>query len=139
MVEGRENSSVGGRKRMRVSKDENLEEVISKWFVQQRSCSVKVHGIAIPDAAQKLARHMGITDFIASDGWLWRFRNSHGIGNKVLHGEAASAPTKDVKSFRQKVYKLIQDEGLLISQVYNVDESGLFLALSTQKYTGFQG
>ena len=96
VVEGRENSFVGGRKRMRVSKDENLEEAVTKWFVQQRSCGVKVRGIAIQDAAQKLARHMGITDFTASDGWLWRFRNRHGIGNKVLLGEAASAPTEDV-------------------------------------------
>ena len=87
VVEGRENSFVGGRKRMRVSKDENLKEAITKWFVQQRSCGVKVRGIAIQDAAQKLARHMGITDFTASDGWLWRFRNRHGIGNKVLHGK----------------------------------------------------
>ena len=69
---------------------------------------------------------MGITDFTASDGWLWRFRNRHGIGNKFFHGEAASAPTEDVEPFRQKVNKLIQDERLLISQVYNADESGLF-------------
>ena len=47
MVEGRENSSVGSRKRMRVSKDENLEEAVTKWFVQQRSCGVKVCKIAI--------------------------------------------------------------------------------------------
>ena len=41
VVEGRENSSLGGRKRMRVSKDENLEEAVTKWFVRQRSCGVK--------------------------------------------------------------------------------------------------
>ena len=95
-------------------------------FVQQRSCRAKVRGIAIQGAAQKLARHVRITDFTASDGWSWRFRNRHGIGNKVLLGEAASAPTEDVEPFRQKVNKLIQDEGLLISQVYNADESLFF-------------
>ena len=127
VIEGRENLSVGGRKRMRVSKDENLEEAVTKVFVQQRSCGVKVREIAIQDGAQKLARYMRITDFTASDGWLWRFRNMHEIGNKVLHGEATSAPTEDVEPFRPKVNKLIQDEGLLISQVYNTNESSLFL------------
>ena len=73
VVERRENSSVGGRKRMRVSKDENLEEAVTKWFVRQRSCGVKVRGIAIQDAAQKLARHMGITDFTASQGRIQKF------------------------------------------------------------------
>ena len=68
VIKGREGSSLGGRKRMRVSK---YEEAVTIWFVQQRSCGVKVRGIAIQNAAQKLARHMGITDFTASDRWLW--------------------------------------------------------------------
>ena len=68
VVEERENLSVGSRKRVRAFKDENLEEAIMKWFVQLRSCVVKVRGIAIQDAAEKLARHMEITDFTASDG-----------------------------------------------------------------------
>ena len=48
------------------------------------------------------------------------------MGNKLLHGEGASAPAEDVEPFRQKLNNLIQDEGLLISQVYNADESGLY-------------
>ena len=35
VIEGREGSSLGGRKRMQVSKDENLEEAVIRWFVQQ--------------------------------------------------------------------------------------------------------
>ena len=67
-IEGRESSSLAGRKKMQVSKNENLKEAVTRWFVQQRSRGVKGHGIAIQNAAQKLARHMGITDFTASDG-----------------------------------------------------------------------
>ena len=70
VIEGRESSSLGGKKRMQISKDEILGEVVTRWFVQLRSCGTKVCGIAIQDAAQKLGRHMGITDFTASDGWL---------------------------------------------------------------------
>ena len=69
---------------------------------------------------------MGITAFTASDRWSWRFRNRHGIGNKILHGEPASAPAEGVEPFRQKLNNLIRDEGLLISQVYNADESDFF-------------
>ncbi|KAG7163426.1 Tigger transposable element-derived protein 7-like 67 [Homarus americanus] len=50
-----------------------------KWFVQQRSCGNVVRGVEIQAAAVKLASHMGIENFKASDGWLWRFRNRHGI------------------------------------------------------------
>ncbi|KAG7172017.1 Tigger transposable element-derived protein 7-like 10 [Homarus americanus] len=119
-------SSVGARKPMRVAKDTNLEEAVTKWFVQQRSCGNVVRGVEIQAAAVKLASHMGIENFKASDGWLWRFRNRHGMCNKITHGEAGRAPTKDIEPFRERLNDLIKSEGLLISQVYNVDETGLY-------------
>lgn len=56
-------STVGGQKRMRVAKDENLEEAMTKWFIQQRSCGNDVRGMDIQDAATKLTNHMGILQF----------------------------------------------------------------------------
>ncbi|KAG7154717.1 Tigger transposable element-derived protein 7-like 9 [Homarus americanus] len=119
-------SSVGARKRMRVAKDTNLEEAVTKWFVQQRSCGNVVRGVEIRAAAVKLASNMGIENFEASDGWLWRFRNRHGMCNRITHGEAGSAPTEDIEPFRDRLNDLIKSEGLLISQVYYVDETGLY-------------
>ncbi|KAG7155834.1 Tigger transposable element-derived protein 7-like 23 [Homarus americanus] len=101
-------SSVGARKRMRVAKDTNLEEAVTKWFVQQRSCGNVVRGVEIQAAAVKLASHMGIENFEASDGWLWRFRNRHGMCNKITHGEAGSAPTEDIEPFRERLNDLIK-------------------------------
>ncbi|KAG7172019.1 Tigger transposable element-derived protein 7-like 15, partial [Homarus americanus] len=119
-------SSVGVRKRMRVAKDTNLEEAVTKWFVQQRSCGNVVRGVEIQAAAAKLASHMGIENFEASDGWLWRFRNRHGMCNKITHGKAGSAPTEDIEPFKERLNDFIKSEGLLISQVYNGDETGLY-------------
>ncbi|KAG7161901.1 Tigger transposable element-derived protein 7-like 46, partial [Homarus americanus] len=70
-----------------MAKDTNLEEAVRKWFVQQRSCGNVVHGVEIQAAAAKLASHMGIENFEASDGWLWRFRKRHGMCNKITHEE----------------------------------------------------
>ncbi|KAG7157467.1 Tigger transposable element-derived protein 7-like 19 [Homarus americanus] len=111
---------------MRVAKDTNLEEAVTKWFVQQRSCGNVIRGVEIQAAAVKLASHMGIENFEASDGWLWRFRNRHGMCNKITHGEAGSSPTEDIEPFRERLNDLIKSEGLLISQVYNGDETGLY-------------
>ena len=41
-----------------------------------------MRGLEITYAANKLARPLGMESFKASDGWLRRFRNHHGIGNK---------------------------------------------------------
>ena len=81
--------------------------------------------VDIPDAAVKLAAHMGIP-FNGSGGWLWRFRNRHGIRNKVVHSEAAGGDSGVVEPFRLKFQKLIKEEDLSLSQIYNADETCLF-------------
>ena len=72
---------------MKVPVSRELEEAVYKWYVQQRSVSLNVHGLEIADAAT----NMDIKSFKASDGWLWRFRNRHRIINKVERGESSSA------------------------------------------------
>ena len=39
----------------------------------------------------KLSTHLGLTDFKASDGWLWRLRKRHSIRNVAVTGEAEIA------------------------------------------------
>ena len=65
-------------------------------------------------------------NFKRSEEWLWRFRNCHGLFNKVLHREAGNADESSMAPFREKLKKLISDEGLSPSQIYNADEAGIF-------------
>ena len=94
--------------------------------MQERSNGVNVRGTEILAAAGKLAAHLGFSDFKGSEGWLWRFRNRHGLFNKVLHGEAGDADESSVAPFREKIKNLVSDEGLFLSQIYNADETGIF-------------
>lgn len=119
-------SSVGGRKHMRVAQDKDLEEAVYTWIMQERSCGVNVRGSEIQNAAAKLAKHMGVEKFQATAGWLWRFRNRHGMVKTVIHSEAASAPTEVVETFRTGLNDVIKKEGFLHSQVYNAVETCLF-------------
>ena len=61
-----------------------------KWYVQESSNDVNMRGTEILTAG-KLAAHLGISDVKSSEGWLWRFRNRHGLFSKVLRGEASDA------------------------------------------------
>ena len=45
-----------------------FEVAVYKWYEQQRTVSEIVRGLEIAYAANKLARHMGIESFKASDG-----------------------------------------------------------------------
>ena len=83
---------------MKGSKQADLDTAVYKWYVQQRAVDVMVRGVDIMAAAEKLAQHMGIT-CQASAGWLWCFRNRHGICNITPHGEAGSADTNAAEPF----------------------------------------
>ena len=70
------------------NREEFLDAAIMKWYMQERSNGVNVRRTEILAAAEKLAAHLSIGDFKGIEEWLWRFRNRHGLLNKVLHGEA---------------------------------------------------
>ena len=113
-------------KHVNVPKSRELDEAVYKWCVQQRSVCVKVRGLEITEAANKLALHMGIESSKVGDGWLWRFRNRHGIGNKVEGRESGSANISATESFRRKFNRLMKEENLQLFHLYNADETALF-------------
>lgn len=111
---------------MKLGKHQELDEATYKWYNQTKSTGLPVRGVDLQDAAMKLANEMGIKDFTASSGWLWRFRRRHAMGDRKCSGESSSADHASVSAFCDMINKLIRDEGLLLSQVYNFDETGLF-------------
>ena len=114
------------RKHMKTGKDQALDAAVMKWYIQERSSGVNVRGVEQLAAATKLASHLGYTSFKGSEGWLWRFRNRHGLFNKIQHGEAGDADMASVAPFREKLTRLMSDEGLALSQIYYTDETGMF-------------
>ena len=57
---------------------------------------------------------------------LWRFRNRHRLFNGIVRGEAGDVDTASIEPFWIKLNRLIGDEHLGYSQVYNGDETGSF-------------
>ena len=113
------------RKRVQYGRADKLEEAVVKWYRQQISVGVSVRGIELKHAAKTLGAKMGIENFVASDGWLFRFRKRYGLRNTKMSGEASSADVAEVSPFREKLLKIIAEEGLVYAQIYNFDETGL--------------
>ena len=105
------------RKHMKTGKDQALD-VTMKWYVQERSSGANVRGVEVLAAATKLASHLGHTDFKESEGWLWQFRNRHGLFNEIQHGKPGDAEMASMAPFREKLTRLMSDEGLALSQIY---------------------
>ena len=114
------------RKTMKTGLNTQLEDAVLKWLRQQQSAGVNVRGTETKNAAVRLAAQMEVPNFSASNGWLFRFRRRHAVYQQRVFGEAASAVVDEVGPFRTKLNNLIREEGLMLSQIYNFDETGLF-------------
>ena len=108
------------RKHMKVPKTKELEDAVYKWYMQQKSVTVNVHGLEILEATHKLANNLAITSFKGSTGWLYQFHS------RVEHGKAACVDTSAVEPFRVEFNQLIKDKDLHLGQIYNADETALF-------------
>lgn len=69
-----------------------------------------LHGVEIQSTAERLAKDLKIENYSASCGWLWRFRNRHGLRNRKMCGEALSANKGSGEHFRQELCLLIDAE-----------------------------
>ena len=65
--------------------------------------------------------------FKASNGWLEKFKNRHGIVFRALCGESASVDSTTVEEWKKRLPTLI--DSYSTENVYNADETGLFFKL----------
>lgn len=120
---------VGAEKRKRTTgaKYGDVDDAVYMWYQQKRLAGVYVRGVELQATAERFAQCFGRTDFKASTGWLFRFRNRHAIGNRKVCGEQhLSSTSENVEQFRQKLSVLIKEEKLCIAQLYSGNETDLF-------------
>lgn len=78
----------------------------------------------IQDRAKKFASDMGINNFAASNGWLWRFLGRYGFKHINLHGEAGDVDKEKVEDEIAKIRE--QLKAFDVEFIFNMDETGLF-------------
>ena len=117
-----------------VSYDE-IDKLCYRWFLDATSRLINVSGPLIKEKALKFASELGITEFKGSSGWLDSFLKRHNIVFKKQSGERGSVDCSVVTDWKQKVSYVC--EGYEPSNIFNMDESGLFYR-DTTKNTYFR-
>lgn len=80
------------RRIMHLGWHNKLDAAVFDWYKKMKSCGLEtVRGVEIRNAALKFASIMGIENFHASPGWLYRFYHRHGIWHR--HYFLDEAPT----------------------------------------------
>ncbi|XP_064089935.1 tigger transposable element-derived protein 1-like [Macrobrachium nipponense] len=65
--------------------------------------------------------------FVASKGWIKKFKRRFGLRSVPLYGEAASADQEAALHYVEDEFpKLIKEGGYIPEQMFNMDETGLF-------------
>ncbi|XP_039953998.1 tigger transposable element-derived protein 6-like [Bactrocera tryoni] len=101
-----------------------VDEMCLDWFNKARSQNIPISGPIIQEKAREIARKLGIKDFVASNGWLQKWRSRHNITFKYICGESAAVDMQDVQQFLDKLPSFLI--GYSPRDVYNADETGLF-------------
>ena len=83
---------------------------------------------------KKLCEQRGVTTtFTASDGWLWRFGQRHGIRQLTLQGEKLSADWLAAENFIASFEDIIENGQYTLNQIFNCDETVLYYKLLPRK------
>ena len=64
--------------------------------------------------------------FVASNGWFQRYKKRANWHSIRVQGESASADEDSAKKFPQELKNIIEEGNFTSSQIFNVDETGLF-------------
>lgn len=120
--------SIAERKTMKGGDFEKVSEALFQWFRVQRDKGTPISGPILQEKALQFYEELkdeGEPVFIASNGWLGRWKQRYGVKQLSICGEKLSADTDNVRQFKIKLHELIDREGLSGDQIYNADETGL--------------
>ncbi|KAH7972197.1 hypothetical protein HPB52_009041 [Rhipicephalus sanguineus] len=97
-------------KQARSSEHVQLDKAVFEWFKQARAAGVNFNGTILREKALEIADKLGIDGFCASNGWIDRFKNRHGLCYRTVNGEAASVDTETVEAWKETMRSLASVE-----------------------------
>lgn len=124
-------------KRLKKAKHENLEDEVSEWFNKVRSNNIPVTGSVIQEKVRSLAASKGISEFKASNGWLWGFQKRSGLTSQFTCGEASKVD-ETAANYWLTLFEEVKKK-FSPADIFNMDESGIFFNLLPNRTLSYKG
>lgn len=120
-------STLEKRQTAKQSQFDQVDEALFMWFSQERLKGTPLSGPLIQEKAIHLNKLLngGESSFVASSGWLDRWKRRHGVRQLTITGEKLSADLVAGKEYVDQLNKLITEDKYSPQQIYNADETGL--------------
>jgi hypothetical protein len=101
-----------------------LETVLFTCYQQARASNISIDGTTLREKAKIIAAQPNIDNFSASNGWVSRFKDRHGLVFKKLAGESAEVSVQSTDAWLESLPSLLG--GYEPRDIYNADKTGLF-------------
>ncbi|XP_054013730.1 tigger transposable element-derived protein 2-like isoform X1 [Hylaeus anthracinus] len=115
------------RKNLRKPANEELDTRLYAWFLEQRTLGDRITDLILLEKAIELNKEFGgPSTFKASRGWLWNFKNRHGIRLSNYFSENGDAnATATQQLFVEDFTRRLVQEGIEYENIYKMEETGL--------------
>lgn len=112
------------RKRYRTSEFADVNEALYEWYLIAVSKGIYPNGAQISEKGKMIAERLEHPNFVASNGWLDRWKKRYCTKAKVVSGESGSVNKDTVESWKERLPELL--EGKKAEDIWNLDETGCF-------------
>ena len=114
-----------------------LETLLFTWYKQALVSNIRIDGTTLREEAKIIAAQLNIDNFSASNGWVSRFKDWHGLVFKKLAGESAEVSVESTDAWLESLPFLLG--GYELHDVYNGDETGLFFNVLPDGTLAYKG
>ena len=122
------NGRLASKKTRKKEKFPDIEQELLRFFQRYRSegylSKILLNGPILRERALNIARDLGHFSFLASNGWLERFRMRNEVSSIKIHGEGGSCPPHVLEQYRHTLK--ILTAGYQRNLIFNADETALF-------------
>jgi hypothetical protein len=111
--------------------------VLFTWYQQAWASNIPIDGTTLREKAKTIAAQLNIDNFSASNGWVSRFKDRHGLVFKKLTGKSAEVSGESTDAWLESLPSLLG--GYEPCNVYNADETGLFFNVLPDRILAYKG
>jgi hypothetical protein len=123
-----ESSTSSQRKHLKKSKYPNIEKSLFEFVANCNSLGFPLNTLMLKEKANEFAKKLSYTEFVASNGFIDRFKQRNAIIFQKIHGEANGVPDNVCNDWiNNNLPEIIKD--YKPEDIFNGDEFGLFWRL----------
>jgi hypothetical protein len=117
-----------------------LESVLFTWYQQAQASNIPVDGTILRGKAKMIAAQLYIENFTASNGWITRFKDQHGLVHKKLAGKSAAVDSESTEAWLERLPSMLEgyERDTRIYE-YNGDETELFYNVLPDRTLALKG